>query len=129
MFDGVKDQYIVAYFDEECIREIEGKLPFKTAWAQSKILVTNTWSQIKSKSWTKNTLWLQYLTLSECRGLRDILVRNFLFVVIYVWLHFTIQLLYQFDWLCLPQQRNGNFSMAEYGETSHHWHLLTHMCI
>ena len=61
--------------------------------------------------------------------MRDILVRNFLFVVIYVWLHFTIQLLYQFDWLCLPQQRNGNFSMAEYGETPHHWQLLTHMCI
>ena len=50
MWDGIKDQYIIAYFDEECIREIEGKLPFKTAWAQSKSLVGNTWNQIKSKT-------------------------------------------------------------------------------
>ena len=52
MWDGIKDQYIIAYFDEECVREIEGKLPFKTAWAQSKILVGNTWSQIKSKTFS-----------------------------------------------------------------------------
>ena len=49
MWDGIKDQYIIAYFDEESIRKIEGELPFKTAWAQSKNLVGNTWSQIKSK--------------------------------------------------------------------------------
>ena len=50
MFDGIKDQYIVAYFDDESIREIEGNLPFKTAWDQSRTLVRNTWSQIKSKN-------------------------------------------------------------------------------
>ena len=49
MFDGIKDQFIVAYFDEECIREDEGELPFKTTWMQSKNLVRNSWTQIKSK--------------------------------------------------------------------------------
>lgn len=97
MWDGIKDQYIIAYFDEECIREIEGKLPFKTAWAQSKDLVGNTWSQIK-----------------KCKGLKDILVRNFLFILTYLYFHFSVQLLYQFDWFCLPQQRNGNFTFAEF---------------
>ena len=116
MWDGIKDQYIIAYFDEECVREIEGKLPFKTAWAQSKSLVGNTWSQIKSKTfWILVCPTYAICIFTEYRALRDILVRNFLFVLIYLFFHFTVQLLYQFDWFCMPAQRNGNFTFAEFG--------------
>lgn len=114
MWDGIKDQYIIAYFDEESIRKIEGELPFKTAWAQSKSLVGNTWSQIKSKTF-KILVCNSIHVFIECRGLRDILVRNFLFVLIYLYFHFTVQLLYQFDWFCMPAQRNGNYTFAEFG--------------